>query len=231
MSDCDTVLGFGERGTMLWRARNDKVWKNRTAFVKGVVIFAKSYLDQWTIAQDNTWVVPLQNLIRGDGAKKWVKHQWNSIKVNVDASIFREQARYGFGVVACDFEGTVVEAKVGCCMGVVEPELAEAIGLKEALSWIKAKRWGEVVIETDCYVVVQAICSSIKMLSPFGMIIKECKSLFSSLSDKTLLFVYRSANRVAHSLARVAYSYPDLFFRGSDVPTEFLSILLDDIRS
>lgn len=54
----------------LWRARNDMVWKNRSSSVMGVVTSAKSYLDQWSRAQDSTRVIPLQNTERGDGAER-----------------------------------------------------------------------------------------------------------------------------------------------------------------
>lgn len=125
----------------------------------------------------------------------------------------------------------MLEVKVGCRSGLVDPEVAEVLGLKEALSWIKVKGWGAVVIETDCYAVVQAVRSAIVMVSPFGMLVKDCKSLLASLREVFLLFVYRSVNSAAHSFARAAYSYPDHVFRGMDVPTEFLPILLDDLRS
>lgn len=42
------------------------------------------------------------------------------------------------------------------------------MAVKEALSWVKDKQWREVVIETDCLVVVQAIRSKVPMTSPFS---------------------------------------------------------------
>lgn len=41
--------------------------------------------------------------------------------------------------------------------GVVSPEMAEAIAMKEALSLIKTHTWEPVVVEADCLAVVQAV--------------------------------------------------------------------------
>lgn len=44
----------------------------------------------------------------GYGVERWVKPQPHKVKVNVDASIFQEQARHGFGIVTPDNNGVVV---------------------------------------------------------------------------------------------------------------------------
>ncbi|KAL1831294.1 hypothetical protein ACET3Z_000945 [Daucus carota] len=41
---------------------------------------------------------------------------------------------------------------VRCKQGTIDPELAEAIGIREALSWVKNMDWQNVVLETDCLV-------------------------------------------------------------------------------
>lgn len=48
------------------------------------------------------------------------------------------------------------------------------MGVKEALSWVKRKKWGAVSIETDSLTVVQSIRSKAVMLSYFGDLINEC---------------------------------------------------------
>lgn len=53
-----------------------------------------------------------------------------------------------------------MEVKILCYMGLVDPAIDEATGLKKGLSWVKSNSWGAVVVETDFYVLVQAIYSS-----------------------------------------------------------------------
>ncbi|KAL8110821.1 hypothetical protein AgCh_026528 [Apium graveolens] len=81
-------------------------------------------------------------------------------------------AREGRGVVAQNHEGVLVEARIGSAEGFVAPEIAEAIAGREALCWMKEVNWSQVELESDCYVVVQAILSKVLMTSSFGVIIK-----------------------------------------------------------
>lgn len=48
--------------------------------------------------------------------------------------------------------------------------------------------------------------------------IVECRKLVKDLNNVELYFVKRSANMVAHELARVAHMYPDRVFDWSSVP-------------
>lgn len=74
-----------------------------------------------------------------------------------------------------------------CLQGKVFPELAETIEIGEVLSWIKEIQYCNIVVETDCLQVVQAIRSSITSLSYLGRVIKECRLLLVSLKAKNVL--------------------------------------------
>lgn len=49
-----------------------------------------------------------------------------------------------------DSKGAIMEVMIGCYTALVEPEIAEAMGLKEALCWVKMECGLAVVVETDC---------------------------------------------------------------------------------
>uniref|UniRef100_A0A803P0Y7 Reverse transcriptase domain-containing protein n=1 Tax=Cannabis sativa TaxID=3483 RepID=A0A803P0Y7_CANSA len=72
-----------------------------------------------------------------DGAEQWNVPMDNSIKVNVDATVFSDSSTYGVGFVARDYGGILVEGSTKLFHGSTTPEVAEAIGVREALSWIK----------------------------------------------------------------------------------------------
>ncbi|XP_074328402.1 uncharacterized protein LOC141666310 [Apium graveolens] len=132
--------------------------------------------------------------------------------VSVDAAIFEDRNEAGFGMVARDSDGQLLEAKVLTQAEALAPVLTEAIAVKEALSWIDQKRWLPVILESDCLVVVQAIRSAAPMRSRFGEVISKCRNLVRRLNNIQLLFVKRSANMVAHQLARESYRYPGRIF-------------------
>lgn len=90
-------------------------------------------------------------------------------------------------MVARDHTGDLLVATVSCKHGQITPELAEAIGIKEALRWVKNKIRQPVVVETDCLTVVQTIrCSSVN-LSYLGRVVDECKSLVNELKNRHVM--------------------------------------------
>ncbi|XP_060966242.1 uncharacterized protein LOC133034831 [Cannabis sativa] len=162
----------------IWSVRNELLWNKKTCSAMDVVRSARTVLNQYCSAQTQKTGALLFD------------------------DINNEQNKFGFGCVARDTNGMLLEAISASRFGVVKPEIAETIGIKETLSWIERKQWSNVVIETDALVVVQAINSSILMPSQFGLLVGDCRALISSLNNVSLKFVKRSANRAAHCLAR-----------------------------
>ncbi|XP_060960159.1 uncharacterized protein LOC133030999 [Cannabis sativa] len=83
-------------------------------------------------------------------------------------------------------------------------------------------------VETDCLTVVQALRSSMDMISSFGQVILECKKLLSDLKTVSVLFVKRLANMVAHNCARASILYPGCIFDMESVPFDLLPSLVAD---
>lgn len=64
----------------------------------------------------------------------------------------------------------------------------------------------DVILESDLKLVIRALKSSKEDCSCFGLVVEDCKALISGLNQCQVNFVYRSANAVAHSIARAAAS-------------------------
>ncbi|KAL8109427.1 hypothetical protein AgCh_025503 [Apium graveolens] len=170
----------------IWKSRNDLVWNQRNTEVLEVVVVAKVILNQWKYAQDKTFDLTLSFLNEEDGDERWMIPQENKIKVNCDAAIFEETNTYSYAFIGRDHAGAVLEAKSVCRMGNIAPENAEAIGVREALSWIKEQEIQNARVETDCVVVVQAMRGSVIPRSYFGRIINECSALLRELEGKNI---------------------------------------------
>ncbi|KAM6555080.1 hypothetical protein CsatB_015842 [Cannabis sativa] len=196
----------------IWGARNDKVWNNKDSTASFIYAFAATYLEQWNSTQAPYLETSRTGLLAGDGNDRWCAPAANVIKVNVDASIFEGRQDYGYGMVARDEHGFMLEATSRLCHGSVRPELAE------------------VTLETDCLVVVQAICNPTLMTSLFGDVIKECQNLLVNLCGVTISFVKRSANLVAHEIARAVISYSDRIFSMGNVSTDLLPFLVAEFE-
>ncbi|KAM6552927.1 hypothetical protein CsatB_013689 [Cannabis sativa] len=210
----------------IWSARNDFVWQQKTTTAATILNTAMGFLDQWSKAQNTLIETSWSGCTINDGAEQWVVPNINTIKVNVDAALFNSSNKYGCGVVARDHYGMLIQGKTLLLSGSPSPELAESIGIREALSWIKGHGWQHVIVETDCLTVVQALRSTIDMISPFGQVILECKELLSALKTVSVLFVKRSANMVAHNCARASILYPGCIFDMESVPFDLLPSLV-----
>lgn len=213
----------------VWKSRNEKVWNQKNTNVNRIVAIAKEYLTQWRFAQDRRYSAQFQPMLEGDGACTWVKPQTESVKVTTDAAIFRDRGEYGYAMIARDANGELIEAKTCLHSGQIEPEVAEAMAVKEALSWMKHKKWQQGSIETDCMTVVQGVRSNVQMRSQFGIIVEDCRQQFKHQNKIGLYFIRRSANIVAHSFARAAYKYPDRVFDRRSVPIELRSCIEKDL--
>ncbi|XP_074351398.1 uncharacterized protein LOC141690503 [Apium graveolens] len=152
----------------IWRARNEVVCNKKSSTVNRVVAETKQYLTQWKLAQSRSTNALLQPQADGDGIVVWVKPQPDTVKVTVDAAIFENRDEIGFGVVARDSTGALIQAKIVIKQGLISPVLAEAMAVKEGLSWIDTLKWSRSVLESDCLVVVQAIRGLTPMRSHFG---------------------------------------------------------------
>lgn len=216
----------------LWKNRNNIVWNQKSSEVTEVVNSAILVLNQWQSAQDRSFDHSLGFMTPSDGEEHWQLPQMNMIKVNTDAALFEESGHFSFSILARDHEGSMLEAKACCKQGSVSPEFAKAIGVREALSWIKSKNWSQVIVETDCLVVVQAIRSSYASLSYFGRVIDECKQHLIDLRGRHVIlnFIKRSANTVAHFLARSTSSLADLSWNRENVSPGLMRVMLNDLK-
>uniref|UniRef100_A0A803QFT1 Reverse transcriptase domain-containing protein n=1 Tax=Cannabis sativa TaxID=3483 RepID=A0A803QFT1_CANSA len=216
----------------LWKSRNSLVWNQKSVEVADVLVLTRTTLNQWIYAQDRQFDPSFGLMNSEDGNEHWQVPKENTIKINTDVAIFESTTRYSYSCVARDHAGRLVEAQASCRQGAVKPEIAEAVGILEALSWIKQQGWRDVEVESDCLVAIQSIRSSSTMDSYFGRVVSKCKDLLIELKHKfiSLKFVKRSANNGAHFLARSTCFIADRILRESNAPAEFISVLMNDLN-
>ncbi|XP_062089022.1 uncharacterized protein LOC133795584 [Humulus lupulus] len=230
-TQADNILLIPMLCWALWKSRNELIWNQKGAEAFEIVTLARITLEQWKNAQDRSFDLSLGFAHLSDGAVKWQPPRPGTIKINTDAALFVGPDRFSFAVVACNHEGSLLEAKASCVGGLVEPDFAEALGIREALSWIKTKDWHNVEVESDSLVSIQAIRSSSVFLSYFGRIIQDCRRLLLDLiyHEVSIKFVKRSANAVTHSLAKTTSIISDRIVFRSAIPPDMNCVLLNDL--
>ncbi|KAL8515324.1 hypothetical protein ACS0TY_014147 [Phlomoides rotata] len=107
-------------------------------------------------------------------------------------------------MVLRDEFGTFLEGRTKLLEGCPGVDVGEAIGFFEALSWLKEMDYGEVVVEGDAKIVVDAVNFAKVMNSVFGDCIHECKYILLTFLGLSVVFAKRSANSLAHEFARAS---------------------------
>ncbi|KAL8113779.1 hypothetical protein AgCh_020904 [Apium graveolens] len=187
------TIGSSNFWKRMW---NLKVPPKKGMEAREVVELARVVLSQWRDAQDKTFNRSWGLLEPHDGDEHWTFPEINKTKVNTDAAIFLASSCYAFAFIARNHQGDLVEARSSCKPGKVTPEFAEAVGIHEALSWIKSKHLIDVVVETNCLVAVQAIRGTTTLFSYFGKVIEECRVLMKELKGKRVILKFLSDLRM-----------------------------------
>ncbi|CAH9119485.1 unnamed protein product, partial [Cuscuta epithymum] len=184
----------------IWKARNDMLWKNISSSPGQIVAAAFIFKDAWRRAQGlNKPGSRIQCL------ENWIKPTAGRFKVNTDAAIKKGTGVVGLGWVVRDWEGSFMAAGAICWTGDYFPHEAEALAMREAINWIKCEGWEELEAESDAAQLVTSIREGPDD-SSFGLIVGDIIELSTSFTSISFAHVRRSANRVAHELARVACS-------------------------
>ncbi|XP_073154078.1 uncharacterized protein [Henckelia pumila] len=156
----------------------------------------------------------------------WCPPPTNFFKCNVDAAVFRDPHRMGFGCIIRDSLGVFFSAVCGTFPGSFSSTTAEALAIREALKWIKDLNLTNVIVESDALIVVDALRTWFSDVSSLGLILEDCSLLASELHSCSFSFVRRSANQSAHSLARSTGSLSDFDRRVLSQPFVFPSVIV-----
>lgn len=153
-------------------------------------------------------------------SKTWSKPPYGWIKINIDAACQQHSEFVGVGCVIRDDQGQFLRARSSIVRRRGHAREADAISLREALSWVKDWRTTKCIFDSDVKLLVDALHGQ-RGKSIFDTIVEDCQELVKHFQEVLFVFVNRSANMVAHLLAQEAYS--------SSGPQEWLYIAHDFI--
>ncbi|KAJ8774442.1 hypothetical protein K2173_016888 [Erythroxylum novogranatense] len=183
----------------IWEERNYVVWKNSAPNVLACYFRSVRWRQEWEEAQisPNGLFNPPVRVV---SPQNWQKPSTNWLKLNVDIAT-SSSGWIGVGMVVLNEEGGFVAARIFRVTGSFTSLIAEAMGVREALSWIKMKNWTNVIVESDNLQVIQAITGDTEEdLSMFG-------------------------DGVAHALAQATRLYPYVL-EWTSIPPDFVLPLL-----
>ncbi|XP_019177883.1 PREDICTED: uncharacterized protein LOC109173080 [Ipomoea nil] len=184
----------------VWNVRNEIVWKQASWSIEGL----RGQIERLQVSWKAAFTV-VRNQVEGQiRASCWAPPSCNTLKCNVDVAVFDDGA--GFGAVVRDHEGRFVAARSGRLACNQHPFMAEVLAAKEALIWLAGLQGSRFILESDCLEFCNAFNSSMVDYSYVGTIIKQCLAIARDIGDVQVQHVKRTANRVAHALARATGS-------------------------
>ncbi|XP_019151923.1 PREDICTED: uncharacterized protein LOC109148642 [Ipomoea nil] len=187
----------------IWENRNQMVWKAQGMDPRTMVRIALAYVTDWKSAQQGYSTAMVNPTPIQTPSTTWSPPLSDYCKLNIDVAMDFGRSRMGFGWILRDSEGIVKGAAMSMMVGIYSVKEAEAIGAREALSWIKKKGWSHVILETDAEVVTKAVHER-QNHTPFGAIMNDIRTLLLLLPYVSFIFAKRDANLPAHFLAKFA---------------------------
>ncbi|XP_074352643.1 uncharacterized protein LOC141691787 [Apium graveolens] len=136
----------------------------------------------------------------------WDKINMSAFGVHATMSLLDDWRKcIGLGAVIRDDQGNFLRAKSIRIGSLMQPLEAEALSLKEAMSWVKNLAFKKCVFETDGKQLMDA-CKGVQGNSYFYAIVTDCVDYCKHFEN----VLVDSANGVTHMLARATYFMSDV---------------------
>lgn len=181
----------------IWLARNDARDGKRLEDPGVVADKASHLLEEWQQVKEVRLYMPQQQR-----REQWQPPEEGWSKVNADGAMGKSSRDGGGGVVLRDHHGNFVAAACHFFPSVSGPELAELLACRRAAELAIEMGSLKVVLETDNKGIAQGLANDNLNRSVYGPLIEEIKGLLQSRHDFKVKWVRRSANVVAHRLAK-----------------------------
>ncbi|XP_073313582.1 uncharacterized protein [Primulina huaijiensis] len=189
----------------IWKQRNSALWTNHLDTPIRMVVTAVSFLyDCISLAKSNK---EIHDASTRKQYGSWTPPPSGTVKCNIDAAFFDDIKSAGISMVVRNEEGRFLMARTNLIKGLCCVREGEAIGLLEALSWIRNSNYPKVLFEVDALTVYNAMTESVADITEFGGIMGRCRDIVATNSGFSVHFTRRQANEIAHVLAKHSRFY------------------------
>ncbi|XP_023880084.1 uncharacterized protein LOC111992454 [Quercus suber] len=168
----------------------------------------------------------MQNVQQQPGG--WQPPHSDHYKLNFDAVIYTDLGCSGVGAIIRNERGEVMAALSAKGPFVQDSEEAETLACRKALEFAIDVGILDLIIEGDNASVMRAVASNFMDGSRLGNVLEDIHCLMSGLRWSSVSCVKRSANTVAHCLARFARNVSNELVWIEDSPQPAREALYND---
>ncbi|XP_019190496.1 PREDICTED: uncharacterized protein LOC109184955 [Ipomoea nil] len=144
------------------------------------------------------------NTSTSTATERWSRPSRGMLKLNTDAALQNSSSSMGLGWVLRNDEGRFLACKNMCMHSNYTVKEAEALSVREALSWLLGIGMGNVEVEMDSQIVFNVLHSS-SFSSSFGLLVDDVKELAATIGGVEFFYARWNANCATDTVARGAF--------------------------
>ncbi|XP_026419782.1 uncharacterized protein LOC113315739 [Papaver somniferum] len=231
-SDChkhewnNWVITLMTTAWFIWKNRCSKVFENKNQNIFFTISSINFMINHCITAAP----VRIQKQVQ-----LWSPPPMGVLKINVDAAFVYDTSEFDIGLIIRDSTGICRGIRGKYFNGGIDPENVECLHIKEALMWARDCQFHQVILEGISLNVINSINqkNSSVQWNNLGIIedIRQIVSTISCFSGITLSHVKRTANNVAHVIAKTSIADRSTFEYSCNIPDKFKKIIGDDQKS
>ncbi|XP_075659244.1 uncharacterized protein LOC142629149 [Castanea sativa] len=188
-------------------------------------VLASSFLEEYKEAQSQL-AVP----VTIGHSQSWLPPEGMIYKLNFDAAVFMDASDSGVGVIIRNERGEVMAALSSRGCAVMDSEEAEVLACRQAMEFAIDAGFSDLIVEGDNSTVMKSIVSAQTDWSRLGNLYDDIHCLAGRMRHVEFRGIRRSANGVAHSLARFArHISEDIVWLEDSPPPALEALYLDSI--
>jgi hypothetical protein len=185
-----------------------RIWLRRNDYVHGGVFSHPNEIVRRTTEAIEEYQRSQSKIVGSHGGdcnvSPWKAPSPGWFKINWDVAVSKEAGRIGVGVVIRDYCGKLCVAQCFPHRCSLEPTDAEALAAFYAVTLGRDYGFSKVILEGDTKVVVDSVNSDVADCSRRGHMIADIREGLREFQCWEIKYVRRTANNIAHVLARAA---------------------------
>lgn len=122
--------------------------------------------------------------------------------MNIDVGLNIQKMRVGGGIITRKDDGSLIKAWATSESKLGEPEVEEALAIRQALNIAKQNGWRKIMIQFDCKRIIDKIREKNTEDSNIGVILFDILKISQDFAECYFSFIKREGNCVAHQLAK-----------------------------